>query len=69
MAAWCRRLRCSMEEDELVEIGFLRLGWPGFVGVERLFAESPGFGLNLGVVSVHCSVLGDVILCWPVSLV
>ena len=63
MAAWCLRLCCSLEEDELVKPGFFRLGCPGCVGDERLFAESPGSGLDLGVVSVHCFVLGDVMLC------
>ena len=37
-------VRCSLEEDELVDLGFLRLGCPGVVGDERLFAESPGSG-------------------------
>ena len=52
MAAWCRRLRSSLEEDELAELVFLRLDCSGCVGVERLFAESPGFGLDIGVVSL-----------------
>ena len=62
-------MRSSLVEDELAELAFFRLDCSGCVGVEGLFAVSPGFGLDMGVVSVPCSVLGDAILCWPVSLV
>ena len=46
MAAWCRRLRSSLEEDKLCELVFFRLGCPGFVGGERLFGTLPDSGLD-----------------------
>lgn len=65
VAAWCLRLRCSLEDDELCELKAFRLGCTGFVGDGRLFGQD--FEVVVGVLFILRSVLGDT-LCCPVSL-